>query len=125
MNNEKKPVLYPLFSKVVYVKKTNINTDKILSLIKKENFKIAKDHLSNSAQGSMNHNILDKKKYKFLKNIIMKEIKVITKEAWTDGYCMVCERATDGKIKEIHAGKIILRLCFKCAGDLRHKLIEE
>ena len=77
-DNENKPVLYPLFSKVVYVKKTNINTDKILSLIKKENFRIAKDNLSNNAQVSMNNNILDKKQYKFLKNIIMKEINFYT-----------------------------------------------
>ena len=39
-DNETKPVLYPLFSKLVYVKKTNINTDKILSLVKKENLQL-------------------------------------------------------------------------------------
>ena len=76
--DETKPVLYPLFSKLVYVKKTNINTDKILSLIKKENFRIAKDSLSNYAQVSMNNNILDKKEYIFLKKIIMKEINFYT-----------------------------------------------
>jgi len=76
--DETKPVLHPLFSKLVYVKKTNINTDKILSLIKKENFRIAKDSLSNYAQVSMNNNILDKKEYMFLKKIIMKEINFYT-----------------------------------------------
>jgi|TARA_R110000803_G_scaffold208421_1_gene277084 uncharacterized protein (TIGR02466 family) len=79
-NNETKPILYPLFSKVLYVKKTNINTDKILSLVNKENFKIAgsKDSVSNHAQVSINNNILNKKKYKFLKNIIMKEVNFYT-----------------------------------------------
>ena len=79
-DNENEPVVYPLFSKVVYVKKTNINTDKILSFIKKENFKIAgtKDSVSNHSQVSMNNNILDKKQYRFLKNIIMKEINFYT-----------------------------------------------
>ena len=77
-DNENKPVLYPLFSKLVYVKKTNINTDKILSLVKKENFRIAKDNVTNNAQVSMNNNILDKKQYRFLKNIIMKEINFYT-----------------------------------------------
>ena len=65
---EEKPMLYPLFSKLVYTKNININTKKILSLVKKEKFKIAgaKDSVSNHAQSSVCNTLLDKKEYKFL-----------------------------------------------------------
>ena len=73
---EVKPVLYPLFSKLVYTKNINVDTKKILSLAKKEKFKVAgvKDSMSNHAQASVCNTLLDKKSYKFLKEIILKEI---------------------------------------------------
>jgi uncharacterized protein (TIGR02466 family) len=68
--------IFPLFSKVVYVKQTNINCEKILHLTNEQNMVSGtpsdanKKHLSLS---SKNKKVLDQNKYQDLKKEIMKE----------------------------------------------------
>ena len=68
--------IFPLFSKVVYVKQTNINCENILKNINEKNCvsgthsAIAKKYLTLS---STNKKVLDQSKYKNLKKEIMKE----------------------------------------------------
>ena len=77
--------LYPLFSKPVYVKKLNIDCRKIVSLINKS-FEQAgvKDNInsnvSNITSASKDKNVLDKKKFKFVKDAVLNELSFYTKE---------------------------------------------
>jgi len=76
MQVNKPASVYPLFSKLIYVKETNIDTSKILKVVKKKNWVIAgeKDSVSHHADKSTDLNVLDKPDLKFAKDHIYKYI---------------------------------------------------
>ena len=72
----KPATVYPLFSKLVYIKETDIDTSKILKILKKKSwFKAGdKDSVSQHADASTDLNVLDKPDLKFAKDHIYKYI---------------------------------------------------
>jgi len=72
----KPATIYPLFSKIVYVKITDIDTSKILKIVKKEGWFRAGDvdSVSNHADASSSLNVLDKPELKFARNHIYKYV---------------------------------------------------
>jgi len=76
--NKNKPVVVPLFSKPLYENVLNIDTKKIVPMLKDYKFRLAggKGPLrdaANISSISINLHVLDDKKFKFLKDKIMKE----------------------------------------------------
>ena len=68
-----KPSVYPLFSKVIYLTKLNIDTKKIISLLDYNFSKAAIVNYKNVSQTSDCKTVLKDRKFKYLKNILMKE----------------------------------------------------
>jgi|TARA_R100001510_G_scaffold10650_1_gene8210 uncharacterized protein (TIGR02466 family) len=62
-------VLYPIFSKVIYVTKTAVDINKLLKAADKEKYHIAgdKNRYSNYSYSSINKEILNKKSFSFIK----------------------------------------------------------
>jgi len=75
MEQKNKPLIFPLFSKVVYVKQTNIDCKKILHLIKEPTM-VSGENKKNKKYlllSSINKEVLNQVKFKNLKKEIMKE----------------------------------------------------
>lgn len=75
----------PLFSKVFYLKKLNLNTDKIIDLIdldfhKSGPNKIETKSFENVSLASNVKSVLNQKKFKYLKDILMKEFNIYNNE---------------------------------------------
>ena len=69
--------LYPLFSKLLYVKKINIDVNKILKIAKKEKYDVAgtEHSVAEHASQSLNLDVLRKKELSFVKKEIDMHIK--------------------------------------------------
>tara|TARA_R110002020_G_scaffold348256_1_gene561883 strand:- start:3563 stop:4183 length:621 start_codon:yes stop_codon:yes gene_type:complete len=68
-----KTSVYPLFSKVIYLTKLNVDTKKIINLLDYNFSKAAIVNYKNVSQTSDCKTVLKDKKLKYLKNILMKE----------------------------------------------------
>ena len=73
-------LIYPLFSKPVYLKKINIDRNKILKMIDDDFEKASIVNDSNVSERSNCTTVLNKRKFKFLKNILMNEFDQYNKE---------------------------------------------
>ena len=77
----KPAALYPLFSKLIYVKETNIDTSKILKIAKKKNwFTAGYDKSFEHADSSIDRNVLNKSDLKFVKEDIDKYVNEYSKD---------------------------------------------
>jgi uncharacterized protein (TIGR02466 family) len=76
---EKQPYINPLFSKPLYVKQLNIDTHKIMDLLKKYKFYYDKEKGPNFSQATNSLYVLEDKKLLFLKEQLLKEIKEFAK----------------------------------------------
>jgi uncharacterized protein (TIGR02466 family) len=73
----------PLFSKVFYLKKLNLNTNKIIDLIDLNFHKSGSKNMSNIKDISLQSNVksvLNQKKFKYLKDILIKEFNIYNNE---------------------------------------------
>jgi len=73
----------PLFSKVFYLKKLNLNTNKIIDLIDLDFHKSGSKNISNIKDMSLQSNVksvLNQKKFKYLKNILIEEFNIYNNE---------------------------------------------
>lgn len=73
----------PLFSKVFYLKKLNLNTNKIIDLIDLDFNKSGSKNMSNIKDISLQSNVksvLNQKKFKYLKDILIKEFNIYNNE---------------------------------------------
>lgn len=73
-------LIYPLFSKPLYFKKINIDRNKILKMIDDDFEKASIVNDSNVSERSNCTTVLNKRKFKFLKNILMNEFDQYNKE---------------------------------------------
>ncbi len=76
---ESEAQIFPLFSKPLYVAETNIDTKKIASILKKSDFYFDEQKGVNISSESDNLYVLEDKKFKFLKDELLKEIKKFSK----------------------------------------------
>lgn len=81
--NEDKPKIFTLFAKVFYMHKINFDYNKAVELIDEE-FVLAgnrnKNDVANISLTSEDKHVLNKRKFKFLKNLVMKQINHYTKD---------------------------------------------
>jgi len=73
----------PLFSKVFYLKKLNLNTNKIIDLMDLDFHKSGSKNMSNIKDISLQSNVksvLNQKKFKYLKDILIKEFNIYNNE---------------------------------------------
>ena len=68
----------PLFSKPLYVAETNIDTKKCVSMLKKDDFYFDKEKGVNISSATDSLYVLEDKRFKFLKDELLKEIKEFT-----------------------------------------------
>ena len=77
---EEQAYINPLFSKPLYVKQLNIDTKKIVSMLKKYDFYNDKVKGINFSSATNSLYVLEDKKFKFLKDELLKEIKLFASD---------------------------------------------